>query len=68
MLGFKLTDRIPNTALTRNILVTQIFQKAAQLNWDWAGHVCRIRDDFLPKMGNGLTAYHTHQNDEGAMN
>ncbi|KAJ8715750.1 hypothetical protein PYW07_010232 [Mythimna separata] len=42
ILGVKLTDRIRNTILRSKTQIIDVAQKAAQLKWDWAGHVCRM--------------------------
>lgn len=46
MLGIKLTDRVRNTVLRSKTLIADVAQKAAQLKWDWAGHVCRMPSDL----------------------
>ena len=45
MLGISLRDRIKNEDVRQRTKVTDIGRRAAQLQWQWAGHICRRDDD-----------------------
>ncbi|CAH2208132.1 jg587 [Pararge aegeria aegeria] len=44
MLGESVRDRIKNVEIHRRTRVTDIAQRIAKLNWQWAGHIVRRKD------------------------
>ncbi|KAJ8714787.1 hypothetical protein PYW08_004768 [Mythimna loreyi] len=46
ILSVKLTDHVRNTTLRSKTQIVDVAQKAAQLKWDWAGHVCRMSSEL----------------------
>ncbi|CAH2239689.1 jg12465 [Pararge aegeria aegeria] len=44
MLGVSLRDKIRNVEIRRRTTLTDIAQRVAKLNWQWAGHIVRRRD------------------------
>ncbi|CAH2240995.1 jg19747 [Pararge aegeria aegeria] len=53
MLGVSLLDKIRNVEIRRRTRVTDIAQRVAKLNWQWAGHIVRRRDGRTGKRSIG---------------
>lgn len=44
MLGVSLQDKIRNEDLRSRTRVTDVIIRVAQLKWNWAGHVARLKN------------------------
>lgn len=49
MLGISLRDRVRSETIRQRTKITDIIERAAQLKWQWAGHVARQNDSRWTK-------------------